>query len=46
MVPTVRILPHVIYMQWIACVGTFLLVYVLDSVPIKAVAKQPVGVEQ
>jgi SSS family solute:Na+ symporter len=46
MIPAVRVLPHVIYMEWIACVGTFLLVYVLDSVPIKTVVKPPVSIEQ
>lgn len=35
-VPAVRILPHVIYMEWLVCVSIFLLVYVLDSNPIKA----------
>lgn len=29
--PAIRIFPHVIYMEWIACVGTFLLTYLLDS---------------
>ena len=30
-IPAIRIFPHVIYMEWIACVGTFLLTYLLDS---------------
>lgn len=34
LVPSVRIFPHVIYMEWLACLGTFLLIYALDSVPI------------
>lgn len=45
-VPAIRILPHVIYLEWIACVATFLLVYVLDTAPIKTIAKQPVGAKQ
>jgi SSS family solute:Na+ symporter len=35
-VPSVRIFPHVIYLEWIACVGTFLLTYLLDSKVITA----------
>ncbi len=46
LVPAVRILPHVIYLEWIACVSTFLLVSLFDSVPIRTQAKQPVGVQQ
>lgn len=34
-VPAVRILPHVIYLEWLVCPAIFLLVYVLDSNPIK-----------
>ena len=34
--PAVRILPHVIYLEWVVCPAIFLLVYVLDSNPIKA----------
>ncbi|SKC45514.1 sodium:solute symporter family protein [Maledivibacter halophilus] len=30
--PQIRIFSHVIYLEWIACIGTFLLVAVLDSV--------------
>jgi solute:Na+ symporter, SSS family len=30
LVPSVRIFPHPIYMEWIVCVGTFLTVAVLD----------------
>lgn len=33
-VPAVRIFPHVIYLEWVACLGAFLLTYVLDPVPI------------
>ncbi|AIF51134.1 sodium:solute symporter family protein [Pelosinus sp. UFO1] len=29
--PSTHIFPHVIYLEWIACVGTFLLTYLLDS---------------
>lgn len=29
--PSIRIFPHVIYLEWLACVGTFLLTYLLDS---------------
>ena len=35
-VPAVRILPHVIYLEWVVCTAIFLLVYILDSKPIKA----------
>jgi len=34
--PAVRIFPHVIYLEWIACLSAFLLTYVLDRAPIKA----------
>jgi len=34
--PSIRIFPHVIYLEWIACVGTFLLTYLLDSKAIAA----------
>lgn len=34
--PAVRIFPHVIYLEWVACLGAFLLTYVLDSAPIAA----------
>lgn len=33
-VPAVRIFPHVIYLEWIACLGAFLLTYLIDPVPI------------
>ncbi len=33
-VPAVRIFPHVIYLEWIACLGTFLITYLIDPVPI------------
>ncbi|MBP2637543.1 MAG: opuE 3 [Firmicutes bacterium] len=32
--PAVRIVPHVIYLEWLACLGTFMLTYVLDREPI------------
>jgi SSS family solute:Na+ symporter len=35
-VPATRILPHVIYMEWLVCVLIFLLVYAVDTNPIKA----------
>nr|WP_092074198.1 sodium:solute symporter family protein [Dendrosporobacter quercicolus]NSL47675.1 sodium:solute symporter family protein [Dendrosporobacter quercicolus DSM 1736]SDM81287.1 solute:Na+ symporter, SSS family [Dendrosporobacter quercicolus] len=35
-VPAVRVFPHVIYLEWLACVGAFLLTYVLDQVPISS----------
>ena len=35
-IPATRILPHVIYMEWLVCVIIFLLVYVIDTNPIKA----------
>ena len=35
-IPAIRILPHVIYMEWLVCVIIFLLVYVIDTNPIKA----------
>jgi SSS family solute:Na+ symporter len=34
-VPAVRIFPHVIYLEWLTCLGVFLAVYLLDSAPIK-----------
>lgn len=34
LVPAVQIFSHVIYLEWIACVGTFLLVPLIDSQPI------------
>lgn len=39
MVPSIRIFSHVIYLEWIACVATFLLVAVLDSVKIGALVE-------
>ena len=33
-VPAVRIFPHVIYLEWSACLGAFLLTYLIDPVPI------------
>lgn len=35
-VPAVRVFPHVIYLEWLACVGAFLLTYVLDQAPISS----------
>ena len=35
-IPAIRILPHVIYMEWLVCVSIFLLVYAVDTNPIKA----------
>ncbi|MDU2064598.1 MAG: sodium:solute symporter family protein [Sporomusaceae bacterium] len=35
-VPAVRIFPHVIYLEWVTCVGVFLLTYLLDPAPITA----------
>lgn len=32
--PVVRIVPHVIYLEWLACLGTFFLTAVLDREPI------------
>lgn len=32
--PAVHIFPHVIYLEWLACLGTFFLTYVLDRKPI------------
>ena len=33
-VPAIRILPHVIYLEWLVCVGVFLLMPLLDKRPI------------
>lgn len=33
--PSIRIFPHVIYLEWIGCVATFLLIPLLDSSPVK-----------
>ncbi|MBZ4654365.1 MAG: symporter [Peptococcaceae bacterium] len=38
LVPAVRIFSHVIYLEWLVCVGTFLLVSFLDAQPIKTPA--------
>ncbi len=32
--PGIRIVPHVIYLEWLACLATFFLTYLLDSKPI------------
>lgn len=34
--PFIRVFPHVIYLEWLACIGTFLLTYLLDSKAITA----------
>ena len=39
--PAIRLFPHVIYMEWAVCTGVFLLVYLLDSSPLKVVAEAP-----
>ena len=33
-VPASHIFPHVIYLEWVACLGSFLLTYLLDREPI------------
>ncbi|WZL74395.1 sodium:solute symporter family protein [Clostridiaceae bacterium 35-E11] len=33
-IPAIRVLPHVIYLEWIACTITFLLVPIFDTKPI------------
>lgn len=33
-VPATHIVPHVIYLEWIACLGSFLLTYLFDREPI------------
>ncbi|MDF2571000.1 MAG: opuE 3 [Sporomusa sp.] len=33
-IPAIRIFPHVIYLEWLACLTTFLLTYLIDSKPI------------
>lgn len=35
-IPAVRIVPHVIYLEWLACLGAFLLTYLFDQVPIRS----------
>ncbi len=32
--PAIRIFPHVIYLEWLACLGMFILTYLIDSTPI------------
>lgn len=34
-IPSIRIFPHVIFMEWLVCIGVFLATYVLDSQQIK-----------
>ena len=43
--PAIRILPHVIYLEWLVCVSIFLIVYILDTNPIKIDARS-VAVEE
>ncbi|WP_407388730.1 sodium:solute symporter family protein [Allisonella histaminiformans] len=38
-IPASHILPHVIYAEWIACVGTFCLVSLVERAPIPAVKR-------
>jgi SSS family solute:Na+ symporter len=38
-IPAVRILPHVIYIEWIVCIATFLLTYLFDSIPVNNVSE-------
>ncbi|SDA57454.1 hypothetical protein SAMN02910343_01384 [Dialister histaminiformans] len=38
-IPASHILPHVIYAEWIACVGTFCLVSLVERAPIPAVER-------
>ena len=38
-VPAIRLFPHVIYMEWAVCTGVFLLMYLLDSAPLKSAAQ-------
>lgn len=35
-VPAVRVFPHVIYLEWLACLSAFLLTYIIDQVPINS----------
>lgn len=35
-IPSIRIFPHVIFMEWLVCTGVFLATYVFDSQRIKA----------
>lgn len=42
-IPALQIFPHVIYLEWILCVATFLLVPLFDKQPIKSPAEVPVG---
>lgn len=37
LVPSIRIFPHVIYMEWVVCTAIFLLTYLLDSSPINEI---------
>ena len=32
-IPAVRIVPHVIYLEWLACLSTFLLTWVFEREP-------------
>jgi len=44
-IPALHVLPHVIYFEWIICIGSFLLVPVFDSQPIKTPALEREDVE-
>ncbi|MTI66743.1 MAG: sodium:solute symporter family protein [Firmicutes bacterium] len=39
LVPAIRIFPHVIYLEWLVCIGVFLLIAVFDTVKIPSFAK-------
>lgn len=39
-IPSIRIFPHVIYMEWIVCIGTFLMGAVLDPVRVPSLIEQ------
>ncbi|MPN60237.1 hypothetical protein SDC9_207962 [bioreactor metagenome] len=34
LVPAIRVFPHVIYLEWLVCLTTFVLVYLVDATPI------------
>lgn len=34
LIPAIRIFPHVIYLEWLVCLTTFVLVYLVDATPI------------
>lgn len=41
LVPAIRVFPHVIYMEWICCITTFLLTPLLDTKPITKFNQSP-----